>query len=66
MNQELIHAKKAVIETNGYPSNLVTSVLEKIHRSNKEDTTNTTDDVETTSEEEREETRKRKIESRTQ
>ena len=55
MKQELIHVKKAFIETNGYPSNLVTSVLQKIHRSNREDTTNTTDDINATSEEGNEE-----------
>ena len=32
----------------------MTSVIEKIHRSNKEDTTNTTDDFEATLEEEKE------------
>ena len=63
MKQELDHVKKAFIEINGYPSHLVTSVLEKIRSSNSEIEANPTDDANPTSEEEEEERKQEKEEA---
>ena len=61
LRQELAHVRKAFIETNGYPPNLVKSVLEKIRNNNNEDMTDTNDDPDDTSEEERRTTLTMKI-----